>query len=342
MNEHVIARKVLEYLTKEAIKPTPVTMSIWYLYFRGENKTFISRMKSLLSTGQSISDESYQKLYETYVLKSYFKESLGINRSTTQIIERANDLKARIGEFVESIKDHQSSIGDMRNSLSVAETKEAIEVILSEAMLQLKAVETQSLETTLKMEKGTQHLAKANREVIEIEQSMNRDFLTGLPDYGYFQKKLTQMLTDSLSGVVTKRYFIVFDIQQLEAYNKKLSWLVGDSIIRLMVKIIQELTEKSWQIMRLQDDEIAVLPPETFPIHEIPAYIQGIQKSVNAKKLKVKNRDDDIQNVMLNAAIIKVLVYDDAKTIEDKIQRALAAIKNDGSGKRSSLVKIDD
>lgn len=342
MNEHVIARKVLEYLTKEDIKPTPVTLSIWYLYFRGENKTFISRMKSLLSTGQSISDDSYQKLYETYVLKSYFKESLGINRTTTQIIERANDLKARIGEFVESIQDHQSSIGDMRNSLSIAETKDAIEVILSEAMLQLKAVETESVETTLKMEKGTQHLAQANREVVEIEQAMNRDFLTGLPDYGYFQKTLTQMLTDSLSGVVTKRYFIVFDIQQLEAYNKKLSWLVGDSIIRLMVKIIQDMTEKSWPIMRLQDDEIAVLPPETFPIHEIPAYIQEIQRSVNAKKLKVKNRDEDIQNVMLNAAIIKVLVYDDTKTIEDKIHRALAAIKNDGNGKRTSLVKIDD
>ncbi|BBN60184.1 diguanylate cyclase domain-containing protein [Hydrogenovibrio marinus] len=342
MNEHVTARKVLEYLTKEDIKPTPVTLSIWYLYFRGSNKNFISRMKSLLSTGQPISDESYQKLYETYVLKSYFKESLGINRTTTQIIERANDLKARISEFVDSIREHQSSIGDMRNSLSIAETKDAIEIILSEAMLQLKQVETESVDTTLKMEKGTQHLTQANQEIVEIEQAMNRDFLTGLPDYGYFQKTLSQMLTDSLSGVVTKRYFIVFDIQQLEAYNKKLSWLVGDSIIRLMVKMIQDLTEKSWPVMRLQDDEIAVLPPETFPIHEIPAYIQEIQNAVSSKKLKVKNRDEDIQNVTLNAAIIKVLVYDDTNTIEQKIQHALQLIKNDGNGKRSSLVKIDD
>lgn len=342
MNEHVVARKVLEYLTKEDIKPTPVTLSIWYLYFRGENKTFISRMKSLLSTGQSISDEAYQKLYETYVLKAYFKESLGINRSTTQIIERANELKSRIDEFVDSIRTHQSSIGDMRNSLSIAETKEAVEVILSEAMLQLKEVESDSVETTLKVEKGTEHLQQANREVLEIEQAMNRDFLTGLPDYGYFQKTMAQMLTDSLSGVVTKRYFVVFDIQQLEAYNKTLSWLVGDSIIRLMVKMIQDLTDKSWPIMRLQDDEIAVLPPENFPVHEIPAYIKEIQDAVSSKRLKVKNREEDIQNVTLNSAIIKVLVYDDTRTIEDKIHKALKLIKNDGNGNRSSLVKIDD
>lgn len=341
MNEHVVARKVLEYLTKEGIKPTPVTLSIWYLYFRGENRTFISRMKSLLSTGQFISDEAYQKLYETYVLKAYFKESLGLNRTTSQIIDRANDLKAKIGEFVESIRSHQSSIGDMRNSLSIAETKDAIEVILSEAMLQLKEVETESVDTTLKMEKGAQHLAQVNQDVLEIEQAMNRDFLTGLPDYGYFQKTMSEILSDSLSGVVTKRYFIVFDIQQLEAYNKKLSWLVGDSIIRLMVKMIQDLTDKSWPIMRLQDDEIVVLPPENFPVHEIPAYIKEIQDAVGSKKLKVKNREDDIQNVTLNAAIIKVVVYDDTRTIEDKIQQALKLIKNDGKGKRSSLVKID-
>ncbi|MDX1795993.1 MAG: GGDEF domain-containing protein [Hydrogenovibrio sp.] len=340
MNEHVVARKVLEYLTKENITPTPVTLSIWFLYFRGDNKTFISRMKSLLSTGKPISEESYNKLYETYVLKAYFKDSLGINRTTSQIIERANDLKSKISDFADLIRTHQSSIGDMRGSLAIAETKEAIEVILSEAMLQLKVIESESVETTLLVEKGTEELNQAKQEVVEIEQSMNRDFLTGLPDYSFFQKTLEQMLTDSLSGVVTKRYFIVFDIQDLEFYNKQISWLVGDSIIRLMVKMIQEMTDEKWQVMRLQDDEIAIIPPEGYPVHELPEYIQKIQSAVRSKKLKVKSRDEDIKNVELNAAIIKVVVYDDMNSIDQKIRKGLNLIKEDG--KHTKIVKVDD
>lgn len=339
MNDHIVARKALEHLTKHNITPSPMTFSVWFLYYRGSNKALVSRMKSLLSTGQPISDDSYEKLYEVYVLKEYFRESLGINRSTTQIIDKANDLRNKIQDFVKGVKGHQENLGEMRDSLTVAETREAIEIILSEAVMELKTVEANSLETSMWMQKNVKELQASRQEVIEIEQNMSRDFLTGLPDRSYFRKTMAGMLKESMSGVISKRHFVVFDIENIDAYNKEFSWLLGDSIIRLVVKIIQSQTEESWEMTRLEEDEFVVFPPPSFPIHQIPDYIQKIRNVISSKKIVVKNKNQEIKNVTVNAGIIKVAVYDDIASVETKIQKALAIIKQGDHGK---IVKIDE
>uniref|UniRef100_Q31FA1 GGDEF domain-containing protein n=1 Tax=Hydrogenovibrio crunogenus (strain DSM 25203 / XCL-2) TaxID=317025 RepID=Q31FA1_HYDCU len=339
MNHQVIARKAIEHLTKHNIKPSPVTFSIWFLYYLGQNKALISRVKSLLSTGQEISDASYEKLYEVYVLKEHFRDTLGINRNTSQIINKANDLKAKIHEFVESIRGHKDTLGDMRESLTVAETREAVEIILSEAIMELKTVETDSVETTLWMQKNVKELESVQNEVIEIEQSMSRDFLTGLPDKNYFEKTLMEFLKESMSGVISKRHFIVFDITDLDYYNEAFSWLLGDSIIRLVVKIIQTETDESWEMMRLSEDELAVFPPPSFPIHKIPDYIERIRTIIHEKKVVVKNKKQEIKNISLSAVIVKVAVYDDVETVNGKIQKGLDLIKEGQSGK---VIKIDE
>lgn len=339
MNDHIAARKALEHLVKNNIEPSPVTFSVWFLYYRGDHKPLISRMKSLLSTGQPISKESYEKMYEVYVLKAYFRESLGINRSTSQIIDKANDLKTKIQDFVGSIRGHQSSLGDMRSSLSIAETKQSIEIILSEALSELKTVETTSIETSLWMQKNVNDLKDVQNQVIEIEQSMSRDFLTGLPDRSYFKKTISDLLKESMSGVVSKRHFIVFDIVDVDSYNTAYSWLLGDSIIRLVVKIIQSETDEAWQMTRLEEDEFVVFPPASFAVHQIPDYVRKIQKAVNSKKVVVKQQNKEINNIRLNAAIIKVSVYDDFDSIDEKIQRALQQAKEAGD---DGMVMIED
>lgn len=339
MNEHIAARKALEYLVKNKIDPSPVTFSVWFLYYRGDHKALISRMKSLLSTGQEISLESYQKIYEVYVLKAYFRESLGINRSTGQIIDKATDLKNKIQDFVQSIRGHQSSLGEMRTSLEIAETKQAIEIILAEALMELKTVESSSIETSLWMQKSMKDLNAVQHEVIEIEQSMSRDFLTGLPDRSYFKKTINDLLKESMSGIVSKRHFIVFDIEAIDSYNEQYSWLLGDSIIRLVVKIIQSETDETWPMTRLEEDEFAIFPPPNFSVHQIPDYVRKIQKSVNGKKVVVKQQNKEIKNISLNAAIIKVSVYDDQNSIDEKIARALKQTKKEGG---QALVMIED
>jgi len=339
MNEHIVARKTLEHMAKNSIEPTPMTFSVWFLYYRGQNKALIARMKSLLSAGKPISQESYEKLYEIYVLKTYFKESLGITRSTTQIIDKANDLKSKIQDFVVSIQGHQENLGDMRESLTIAETREAVEIILSEAVMELKAVEANSVETSMWMQKNVKELQSVQNEVVEIEHNMSRDFLTGLPDKSYFEKNIQQLLKDSMSGVVSKCHFIVFDIEDLDHYNTTFSWLLGDSIIRLVVKLIQHETEESWQMMRHDDDSFIVIPPPTFAIHQIPDYIQRIRNIVHAKQIKVKSESKEIRNVSLNAGIIKVAVYDELRTVDQKIDKALKLIKLGDQGK---IVMIDE
>lgn len=339
MKEQVIARKMLEHLTKEGIPPNPVTMSIWYLYFQGENKPLLSRIKSLTSSGQPIREDAYQKLYETYVLKSHFKESLGINRTTSKIINKANELKDRIDEFVETVQSHQISLGGMKDSLTIAETRQAIEVILSEAIMELKSIETNSFETGLWLEKGAGEISASQQLVKEIEKNMSRDFLTGLADASYFQQKMQTMLKESMSGMVTKHYFVLFDIKSLDDYNNKFSWLLGDSIIRLVVKTIQEWTDKKWLITRLKEDEIAIIPQTGFPVHEIPHYIEKIRSKLRDKKLMVRQAQEEIKGIDVNAAIIKVAVYDDLNTVDEKITRALTMVKQGYHGK---IVKIDE
>lgn len=327
MKKKVIANKTLEYLIDNQLEINPMMFSIWYSYFLGENKNLVTRIKSLRSLENGLTEAAYHRLYESYILRAHFKDSLGINEKTSQIIDKANDLKTKIHEFVENIQGHQTVIGDMHDSLSIAKTREAIQIILAEALSEFKTIENESTKTTIWMNKNVQELDLIKSDVIDIEQNMYRDFLTGLPDKSSYEKELETFLKNSMSGIISKKYFVVFDIEALDYYNKTYSWLVGDSILRLVVKIIQSSTDESWKLMRLEEDELAVFTPNGFPVHKIPEYIDKIQSLIESKKVMLKNQQKTIKNISVNAAIIKVEVFDDLKTVHAKVQKGLQQLK---------------
>lgn len=329
MKKQLIANKTLEYLIDNKLDINPMMFSIWYSYFLGENKNLISRIKSLRGSENGLTEASYHRLYESYILREHFRDSLGINEKTSQIIDRANELRERIHEFVENIQGHQSVIGDMSDSLSVAKTRDAIQIILNEALAEMKSVEKESEKTTIWMKRNVQELDAVKKDVIDIEQNMNRDFLTGLPDRTYYEKELETFLNNSMSGIISKKYFVVFDIADLDHYNQQYSWLVGDSILRLVVKIIQIETEENWEIMRLEEDELAVFTPNGFPVHKIPEYTERIRSLIESKQVVLKNQQKAIKNITVNAAIIKVEVFDDLETVHEKVKKGLKQLKDD-------------
>ncbi|PLA75459.1 GGDEF domain-containing protein [Hydrogenovibrio sp. SC-1] len=329
MKRQLIANKTLEYLIDNKLDINPMMFSIWYSYFLGENKNLISRIKSLRGSENGLTETSYHRLYESYILREHFRDSLGINEKTSQIIDRANELRERIHEFVENIQGHQAVIGDMSDSLSVAKTREAIQIILNEALSEMKTVEKESEKTTIWMKRNVQELDAVKKDVIDIEQNMNRDFLTGLPDRTYYEKELEAFLNNSMSGIISKKYFVVFDIEDLDHYNQQYSWLVGDSILRLVVKIIQTETEQNWEMMRLEEDELAVFTPNGFPVHKIPEYVERVRTLIEGKQVMLKNQQKSIKNITVNAAIIKVEVFDDLKTVQEKVKKGLKQIKDD-------------
>ena len=93
---------------------------------------------------------------------------------------------------------------------------------------------------------------------------------------------------------------------------------------------------EDWFIMRLYNDEIAVVPPAHFPIQDLPNYIEKVQSVVESKKLVVKQMSKPIAPIKLNAAIIKVEAYDDFSSISKKIKLAESQMSATGD-----IVKID-
>lgn len=329
MKRQLIANKTLEFLVENQLDINPMMFSIWYSYFLGENKNLISRIKSLRSSENGLTESAYHRLYESYILREHFRDSLGINERTGQIIAKANDLRERIHEFVENIQGHQAVIGDMSDSLSVAKTREAIQIILNEALAEMKSVEKASEKTTIWMKRNVEELDAVKKDVIDIEQNMNRDFLTGLPDKTFYEKELENFINNSMSGIISKKYFVVFDIQDLDHYNQQYSWLVGDSILRLVVKILQTETEENWQIMRMDEDELAVFPPNGYPVHKIPEYAERIRSLIESKQVMLKNQQKAIRHIIVNAAIIKAEVFDDLQTVQEKVKKGLKQLKDD-------------
>ena len=321
--------KALEHIEKEHSEVNQTRLRLWYLYFRGQIPALNARLKSLMSTGQPISASAYEKLFETFVLKAHFTESLGLDEQTGTIIDRAEDLKGKIHDFVDQVQQHQVNLGDMRDSLSVAKTRESVEIILSQAVSELQSVESNSMDTTLWMQKNLEDLKSIQEEVVEIEQSLTRDFLTGLPDKDYFDKTLMQMIEASMSGLISQRYLIVFDIKELIHYNQAYSWLVGDSIIRLVVKMIQAQTPGDWEMMRYLDDALVVMPPVKTSAHQLPGYIETILTSIKQKKIKVKGEQKPIKDIVLNAVMLKVHVYDDITSVDKKIAEGLRKVSAD-------------
>lgn len=326
----IAANKAMEYITSENLPFSTANIAVWQNYFLGENKALIARIRSIQKSGQSFTEKVTDMLYEEYILRQHMRQKMGLDEVALSMIEKSQALQSHIQSFCEHLAQKQKNLKDLKRDLSLAEVKEVINMILRQALQEMDEIEQEAQETTLWLDKGMESLQEARNLALEFEVNIHRDFLTGVPDYQFFQRQMSDLLSKSFSGLVQKRKFVVFYISQLDHYNQTYSWLLGDSVIRQVTKVIQEQMRgyDGWQVMRYSGAGFVVLPAPTTQLSSLGIFIQSVIKAIESKSLILKNTKQKIKQIDLCALLVPYEVYDSLDEVELRIRDGIERFKS--------------
>ncbi len=325
----IAANKALEYITSQKLACTTANLSIWQNYFLGENKALISRIRSIQKSGQDFTEQVTNTLYEEYILRQHMRQKMGLDEVALSMIERSEALQNHIQLFCQKLAEKQKNLQGMKRDLSMAEVKEVINLILRQALQEMDEIEQEAQETILWLDKGMDNLQQARNLALEFEMNVHRDFLTGVPDQQYFRKQMEDLLNKSFSGLVHHRKFVVFYISQLDHYNETYSWLLGDSVIRQVTRVIQEqLAQYSgWQVMRYGGAGFVVMPTPSTQMSSLGIFIQSVIRSIENKSLVIKSTQQKLKQIDLCALLVPYEVYDTLDEVETKIKQGIERFK---------------
>jgi diguanylate cyclase (GGDEF)-like protein len=116
--------------------------------------------------------------------------------------------------------------------------------------------EAEAAKTTIRRLRG--ELARARRQIEDLQASADTDFLLGIPNRRGFERELARALA------YIKRYracgaLIVLDVVRLKPINDSFGHAAGDQVLKAIVAVLTSQVRSSDIVGRLGGDEFALL-----------------------------------------------------------------------------------
>lgn len=165
-------------------------------------------------------------------------------------------------------------------------------------------------------------------------------FLIALKRAKLYQKVQELSITDSLTGLFNRRYFLerleeeiertkrfgislsflMLDIDNFKYYNDNFGHLVGDAILRNIASVIKENTRQIDLVARYGGEEFAILLPETI---KTGAYFAAERIRKNLEKQIIRTYDEELR---VTVSIGVSSLPEDANTSLELIERSDIAL----------------
>ncbi|MDO9056894.1 MAG: EAL domain-containing protein [Sulfuricurvum sp.] len=151
---------------------------------------------------------------------------------------------------------------------------------------------------------------------LELENLYSHDKLTGC----FSRQKLDEVLIKNDFSAL-----LLININNLDSVNSTYGYAIGDEILKMFVKFLQNLLEENYSLYRLSSDEFVVIIPKKSPFDK-EVVAANIIKSLQESQFTIE------EFLILLSCTIGITVNNDESSVESPLVRAHAAMKEARQG----------
>ena len=247
-------RLAVPKMVKHQIVPNPLNYTLWYSYFSNAFPKLNKELDHVIDRYGTCPTEISESLFLQFVSQSGTSVSDEIFREA--IFNLVGDFSKSIDETYEKTKHFSMALNDNLNELAQHELDDAIKLVvnkLSENASAMCMVNEQFQKKTDSAQKEIQSL-KAQLEASKKDAST--DLLTGLYNRRIFESIYRRYENSSQDLTV-----IMMDIDKFKLFNDKHGHVMGDQILKVVGKLLQQECLKPVVPVRFGGEEFAVLCP---------------------------------------------------------------------------------
>ena len=250
-----IADRANRFMLQQSVPPTPDNFSLWFHYAMGASPALRKTVDILIANKRKFDSAVNRDLYVTYV------NPQPVQGTTEDFPEQLRSVIASAQEFLATaISDNRSQIASLGEVSSQCEVAADPRPIIEKLVKELSNATTRASSLEANFQKTTEELDQIRDSLKLAEQHSNTDVLTGLAN----RRSLEAFLRSAqIAAMETGNPLsvLMIDIDHFKKFNDNFGHQVGDQVLRLVAKVLQESVRECDLAARYGGEELmAVLP----------------------------------------------------------------------------------
>lgn len=245
----------------------------------------------------------------------------GVEATSLQLDKEAAAILRLVKAYVDAGERYSVSLAQAGRNLSTLATSDEVGVIVRFLIAENAKMQFEAGDLRAKLEQSQSQIEKLRSNLAEAQEVGLRDPLTALSNRRGFDAKLAREIADAKSHAAAM-CLVLGDIDNFKAINDAFGHVMGDEILKLVARVLEENVRSRDTVARYGGEEFAVILPQT-ELEAATHLTERVRSLLEAKRLVVNESNREIGKITASFGIAELREGDDAETL---IQRADARL----------------
>jgi diguanylate cyclase len=322
---HGYLRLVVPLMSEYNIPVTPKNYSVWYKYVSGTDSELRKTIDSMLEKGEVFSEETNETLYWHFCAEKDENQLRDLRDDLQQILmtilREVTELTGQTQKYGSFIA---GSVKTLSENPSLGEVRDIVKAIIDET----KTLGSFGKTVQAKLAETTDVLEALKKDFEQVKTEALVDFLTGAPNRKAFDQALTECISEATSDKKNLALLLI-DIDHFKRFNDEYGHLIGDYVLKFVVKKIKEMVKGRDFLSRFGGEEFAVILPQT-PLVGAKTVAENIRSYFAQATLKEIATLRNLGKISVSIGAACYRSGESPETLITRCDRALYSAKNAG------------
>jgi len=318
-----IADRANRFMSQHAVPPTPENFAVWFNYAMGASPPLRKTINILVASKRKFDSATNHDLYATYVKPRFDGNAAGdFPEQLQSVISSAKEFLAT------AISDNRTQIETLGEVSSQCVVSSDPRPIIERLVQELSNATTRASNLEANFVETSEELDKIRDSLKLAEQHSNTDGLTGLANRRALEEyirsaQIAAMETgDPLS-------ILMIDIDHFKTFNDSFGHQVGDQVLRLVAKVLQDSVREGDLAARYGGEELmAVLPGAN--LDACADVAERLRRRISEARLTRRATGEEISSVTVSIGVAEFHLAESAEMMMERCDRALYQAKRSG------------
>lgn len=334
---HNYVRLALPLMSKHNIPVTPKNYAVWYEYVSGINNELCLTIDKMLEKQEVFSDEQNEILYTRFCAEKDENELRKLKEDLQQVLV---SVLSEVSDLSGQTEKYASLVSKSVDELSEEASAEKIKNVVSEIIVETKAIGSFGKSLQDKLKETTEELETLQKEFEQAKTASLVDFLTGVANRKAFDDTLAKCASEA-STDKSDLCLLLIDIDHFKKFNDDYGHIVGDEVLKFVTKKTKEIVRGRDFLARFGGEEFVVILPQT-PLSGAKTVAENIRSFFSEAKLTAVATSKKLGKVTVSIGAALYRPGEPVETFINRSDQALYFAKNSGRNRVATESDIAD
>ena len=313
-----VAQRAFAMMRHHAVPATPENYAVWYAYCAETNPELKRALDLLITNHTPLTPERNTELYERFFGHAGYEAALGsTGEGLEAVMARVQHLLDRAGR---ETHDYDARMTRLSGDLDTQSTEE-VQTTIRQMLQETRAILAKNERLEAKLRDSAAEVADLRRNLEVVQRDALTDPLTGLANRKQFDRRLREAASEAMEDG-TPLCLVLQDIDYFKSFNDRFGHDVGDEVLKLVSRHLQEQLKGRDTPSRFGGEEFAVILPQT-SLDNALLVADNLRGHLAKRRLTNRTTEQVYDRVTISSG---VALYRTGEALEALLRRADAAL----------------